>query len=246
MGTSKTYKAPSTPQWADLKGDVTRFSKEGRPNSDISHNIIKKYISSNGGASNISKGNGMVSGRSAVNIARNIGHFVSLVDQYGIRETFKLLDLGSLEGKDIFQVTNKLVDYFSDSSSTIDDVDARNALTSLLDDIIYESVEGKEDEELTNIFDKNFTNEDLKAHFAKFFSYYLYEQFCRVFYERLVTRVGEDKASSFLSGIKDYLISQVNLVQIDKDLTDVEWGGQEGQNFASEILEETLYVFGGE
>ncbi len=244
MGTSKGYEAPSTPQWGDVKGDITREAKEGRPNSERSQNIIRKYIQASGGANSISNGRGVIGGKSAVNVVRNIGRFASLIDQMGFREAYKFLELGNLEGKNVFEVTNKLIDFFSESSSTIDDVDSRNALTTLL----WEYTEGITDdtEVIEDVFDKKFTTSDLKNLFSKFFSYYLYEQFCRVFYERLVTRVGEEQADSFLSGIKEFLVSRVDSFQLEKDIAQVDWTGTEGQKVASEILEETLYIFGGE
>lgn len=247
MGTSKDYEAPSTPQWGELKSDITREAKEGRPTSDNAQNIISKYIKSNGGARSIGNGQGIVGGKSAVSVARNIANFSSLINQYGVRETFRLLNLGGLQGKDIFEITNTLIDYFSDSSSTIDDVDARNALTTLLDELFEDNEENIGDSEaIEDIFQRKFNIEDVNNHFSKFFAYYLYEQFCRVFYERLVTRVGEDQASSFLDGIKDYLISQVDSLHYDKDLTSIDWGGQEGQIVTAQMLEQTLYIFGGE
>lgn len=247
MGTSKDYEAPTKPQWSNLKSAVTREAKKGRPTSDKAQIIMNKYIASNGNPKNISDGNGIIGGEAAVKTAHNIANFSSLISQYGVYETFKILNLGSLQGKDIFEITNKLIDCFGESSSTLDDIDARNALTSFLDEVFTSNLEDENDEqEIADILQKKFSVEEINDHFSMFFAYYLYEQFCRVFYERLVTRTGEEKASSFLNGIKEYLISQVESLKYDKNLLDVDWAGQEGKVITSEMLEHALYVFGGE
>ncbi|MBG9810092.1 hypothetical protein ABD68_00165 [Bacillus endophyticus] len=65
MGTSTDYNAPTTPQWGELKSEITRLARDGRPNHDRAKEIIGKYIRSNGGSKNISQGNGMISKNSA-------------------------------------------------------------------------------------------------------------------------------------------------------------------------------------
>lgn len=244
MGTSKGYEAPTTPQWGNFKGDITRQARDGRPSNNKAQDIIQDYIRTNGGSQNISRGQGDLGGRSALNVSRNLGHFISSVNQLGFREAFKQLHLGNLEGKNVFEVTNELIDYLGGPSNTIDDVDARNALSRLIGEMTEDVTEDIDD--INDIFDQTFNRDDVQNILSKFFAYYLYEQFCRVFYERLVTKVGENQAESFLSGINDYLVSRMEFLQMDMDLTNVDWTGFEGKQLVSKILEQTFYIFGGD
>jgi hypothetical protein len=78
-----------------------------------------------------------------------------------------------------------------------------------------------------------------------FFSLYLFEQFTRVFYERLVARVGDSAAAIFLDGIRDYIRSAVGAVHPTRDLSTVDWSSATGRAVAADILEDTLFVFAG-
>jgi len=87
--------------------------------------------------------------------------------------------------------------------------------------------------------------ETLESLLTQFFGYYLYEQFCRVFYERLENRVGRSNADSYLSSIFDTIKSTLELMTSDRDLSQIDWKGAEGQNIADQILQDTFEIFGG-
>ena len=79
-----------------------------------------------------------------------------------------------------------------------------------------------------------------------FFAFFFFEQFCRVFYERLVAKVGDLAAAGFLDQILDFLRSRLREDQPTRDVRTVDWRGPAGQALAQELLEETLVVFGGD
>ncbi len=69
--------------------------------------------------------------------------------------------------------------------------------------------------------------------------------FCRVFFERLVQRVGDEQAHSFLDDIGDYINSTLANRTTDRDISQIDWAGEGGKAITTEIMESTLSVFGG-
>lgn len=241
MGTSKGYDAPTTPQWGDLKGKVSRLAKEGRPGSDNSKELVGKFIRANGGTQGVARNGGM-GAKSAQAIAKNLGSFLSLVNRLGIDEVLKQTGLEHLKGKTTSDIVLSLIDYFGEDASTIDQVDARNALSQLMDEM-FEKVEGID--EITQVLEGCSNPDSLTEMLEKFFGYYVYQQFCRSFYERLASKVGNAQADAFLNDILDYIKSEITVFALDKDITQVDWSGQEGESICVQVLEKTLDVFGG-
>ncbi|URJ43657.1 hypothetical protein MF628_003292 [Paenibacillus polymyxa] len=241
MGTSKGYDAPTTPQWGELKGKVSRLAKAGLPGLDNSKQLIGLFIRANGGSQRIARDGGM-GARNAQAVARNLGSFLSLVNRIGIDEALKQTGLEYLKGKTTSDIVLSLIDYFGEDASTIDQVDARNALSQLMDEM-FEGVEGIED--IGHVLEEYANPDDLTEILEKFFGYYVYQQFCRSFYERLASKVGNTQADAFLNDILDYIRSEIIVISIGRDITQVDWNGQEGIEICAQLLEKTLDVFGG-
>jgi hypothetical protein len=87
--------------------------------------------------------------------------------------------------------------------------------------------------------------EALESLLNHFFGYYLYEQFCRVFYERLARNVGSSNADSYLSNIFDTIKSALEYMTHDRDLSQIDWTGTDGQSIIDQILQDTFEIFGG-
>lgn len=241
MGTSKGYEAPTSPQWGDLKTQVTHAARDGRPSGDLAGDIVRNYIHVSNGRGTHTRSNSL-SNKSASTVARNIASFFSLIGQYGLRETLRRTGLEFLQGKSSDEILLTLLDYLGGSSSTINDVDARNALSSILDDLFDQA---EDYEEIEMQLQEQASNNMLEAILHKFFGQYIFEQFCRTFYERLVARVGEEKAEAFLEGICDYINSRVDDISTHQELGQIDWNGEQGLSITNEILEDTFEIYGG-
>jgi len=241
MGTSKGYDAPTTPQWGDLKGQVSRLAKEGRPGKDSSKQLVGQFIRANGGSQGVARNGGM-GARSAKSVAKNLGSFISLVGSFGFLEALKRAGLSHLVGKTTSDIILSLIDYFGEDASTIDQVDARNALSQLMSEL-FDDAEGIDD--VGQILEEYANSDNLAKILERFFGYYVYQQFCRSFYERLASKVGNSQADAFLDDILDYIKSEIIIISIDRDITQIDWNGQEGEEICTEVLEKTLIVFGG-
>jgi hypothetical protein len=244
MGTSTSYSAP--PAWGDLKSDVTRGAGAGTLSRQKARELVSSFIQHNGGASAIArggaggKGGSVARGRAARAIANRVGGFISDVGRVGLEQALRNAGWDDLIGRPIAEVLPSLLDRLGGSASTIDDVDARMALSRL-----QEKYFGMADSaaELEQLLSSRVDQLDTILH--EFFSYYLFEVFCRVFFERLVTRVGETRANSFLEQIGQFISSTLTNRTDGQKIGSINWSGPQGEAITADIMEATLRVFGG-
>lgn len=247
MGTSTSYSAP--PSWGDLKGEVTRAAGEGVVTNDKAGQLLRSFIGHNGGARTMSgrAGGGrghaagsVTSGHAARGVASRLGGFISDVTRFGLDAALRNAGWADLAGRTVREILNSLLDRIGGEASTIDDVDARMALARLQEKYFAEAATTEELEQLLNA-----QVDRLDGLLQDYFGFYLYEVFCRVFFERLVQRVGEAKAYSFLNEICDFINSTLANRAAHHNMTEINWGSVEGQALVSEMMETTLHVFGG-
>ena len=243
MGTSTGYSAPTSPQWKAVKGDVTRTAPDGRPATDVARRLVRGYVDAAGGPRAIASGGGsMGRGRAAQRVAASFAAFANAVGETGLPSALERFGLGELIGRPVAEVLDALVDRLGGPANSLDDVDARNALSRLREEL-FENVATPEELEAALI--GVISGDMLGDLLSRFFALCLFEQFTRVFYERLVSRIGDAAAGSFLDGIRDYIRSAVDQLHITRDLRTVDWSSAAGRELAEGILEDTLFVFAG-
>jgi len=239
MGTSTSYSAPGS--WGPLKRDVTTAAKKGGASSPTAGRIVGRFIEYNGGAARMSSGQdpgGTLGGSAGRAVAQRLGGFVDAVGRIGLAEALKREGLADLVGRSVQEILAVLLDRLGGSASTIDDVDARTALARLQEEVLGEAETPDDIERILQT-----QGLELDALLRDFFGLYLFEQFCRVFFEQLVQRFGESKALSFLEDIKEFikatLVNRVGRRTIER----ISWAGQEGERLCADIMRTTLEVF---
>lgn len=244
MGTSTGYNAPTTPQWSNMKSQVTKFSGKDNLTSNDVKKLIGNYILTTGGKGQITRNDGTIGGsrRSAQKIARNLGEFFSSIGTRGLQETLREANIESLEGKSVNEISCSLLNYLGGSSSTFNEIDARNALSRLMNKLFERATTPDDIEQILNTHSHGVEFYNI---LLDFFGYYIYENFCRTFYERLSSRVGEDKAKKSLKSILAYIESKLRYKSVDENLSKIDWAGEEGKIFTDRLFEEILEVFGG-
>ena len=237
MGTSTSYAAP--PSWSDLKGQVTRAAGNPTRTQAATAAVLRNFIRENGGARRIATSGGVIGRpRAAQQTAARLGAFVSDVASVGLDEALRRAGWEDLIGRPVHEFLNAMIDRLTGGASTIDEVDARNALAKLEDRLLRDAAAP---EDVERILTAEATN--LEPLLAEFFGYYIYEQFCRIFFERLVQRVGEERATSFLKEIEALIASTLANRTVGRDLADIEWSEKEGRDLIVDIMETTLQVF---
>lgn len=238
MGTSTSYSAPGS--WGTLKSEVTRAANEGSASPASAASIVGSYIQHNGGAARMSGGGsgGTVGGGAGRAVAQRIGGFISAVSEVGLAEALRREGLAELVDRPVQEILAALLNRLGGPASTIDDVDARAALARLQEELLRDA---QTPEDVEQVLRAQAVSIDVLL--RDYFGLYLFEQFCRVFFERLVQRRGESKALGFLDDIKEFikatLVNRVGRRAISK----ISWAGQEGSKLCSEIMQATLTVF---
>jgi hypothetical protein len=200
--------------------------------------------SSGGGGSGGSGGGGGRTpstgmGRSATRVGRNLGGFATRVSQVGLSTTLREFDLGHLVGRPAAEVTKALVDQLAGPGSTMDENLARIALDRLREELLGDALSYEDVERTLNGVVERLQVVGLVV---RFFGYYLYERFCRDFYERVVQRVGREKAQRKIASIRRTIFASLE-AKVAIGGTDIDWRGLEGQQLAERILEQTLDIF---
>jgi hypothetical protein len=243
MGTSAPYDAPSS--WSDLKGDITRAARAEIVTGPRAKSLIRSLIAHNGGRNEMATGSrrgptgSAGSAAPARDVASRLGAFVADVRAAGLAAAVANLGLGDLSGKPVSEILLGLLDRIGGNSSTIDDADARQALSDLQEELFAEATDAEELEAI--LLDPA---QNLESLLERFFGYYIFEQFSRVCFERLVQRVGDLKATSFLNQIREFIQSALANRATEKNLSSLDWAGPEGAAIVSQILDQTLAVFG--
>jgi hypothetical protein len=136
------------------------------------------------------------------------------------------------------EVALALTDALGGPASTVDDVDLRNALSALIDEICTgaETIEAME-----AAFAAAAAN--LAGIIGRLFGYYIYERFCTTMYANLAKHYGFATADNYLTQIKDYIDGRLAVEAATQDLSSVDWAGNEGETIVGEILEATRTVF---
>ena len=238
MGTSTNYDAP--PQWATLKGNVTRSGGQSIQPTKAAE-LIRDHIENNGGSRRIVSGGGVLgAGRTPQQVARSFAGFLSQVRDVGLTEALRQNGLQDLIGRPASELLLGIVNRCGGTNGSIDAADARSALARLMDKLLEQA---ESPQEVEAILSENANGTALADLLMNFFGYYVYEQFCRVFFEHLVKKHGEQSAESFLGDILEFIHAALRNHTVGMDVAAIEWFGAEGEKITSSIMQLTLEVF---
>ena len=258
MGTSTGYKMPTGGDWTPLKNDATDFVQNGPGISAVApRQLIREYLGAIGGSPGISGnrtahggGSGSVSGSgtrsssgrsAATRVGSGIAGFLSGVGSAGLAGALRDLGLEHLVGCSAADLSSGLLDALAGPASTIDDAAARAALAALNELLLADATTADEVEQsLTRALD----DRGLGNILGQFFGLYIFERFCRDFYERWVKSAGQDKARNAFKSVKSYIESALKSRTVNIDATKVVWNGPEGANIIGDVLRDTCEVFG--
>jgi len=179
-------------------------------------------------------------GRAVVQAGQRLGHFATRVSQVGLTTALQDIGLGDLVGQPARDVVSALVDRLAGDGSTMDDNLARAALRDLRRDVLGAAKTYKDVERaLAEVVEQG----HLQWLIVQFYGHYLYDMFCRDFYERFLARFGKDKARRSIDRVKRTIFSALRAKLAGRDPTRVEWRGAEGRYLAESIMTRTLQIF---
>lgn len=253
MGTSKAYDAPTTPQWSALKGQVSRtagtYGKDEPIPLERARNIVRDFVSL-GGGTGLSSGGGTKStlssqskqSRTASRVAARLGSLLADVGAYGLGIALEQRDIiDGLKGLSANDVVLRLCEFFStDNDGTIDDADAMRALGLLLDELLSASDMEALNKSLSNRLSDP---KEILRIIIRYFGFCIFTQFCRVFAERIIERADDGDAKAFQDQIRDCILSDIEHVNANEDLSSFNWAGEEARELADDLFERTRRVW---
>lgn len=175
--------------------------------------------------------------RAARNVAHNIRGFFSSVANFGFREAFEQAGLGQLEGKSVREIGYALLNYLGGPSSTLDQVNARRALTNLMREILRDVHSPEDVEEAMEIRSQG---ESFANMISNFFGHYIYAQFIHSFYERVTAR---QSGTKIFGKIQKFIRAAVKFAVRHQDVSKIDWSGDQGRQIVDNIFQKTLRVF---
>jgi len=249
MGTSSGYNMPKGGNWTPLKNGATRFVRHNGHDLTNSRKLLGRYLRANGGAQAIAQGRGGSGGHSgsrygigssARRAGAKLGGFLSRVATQGLDTTLQKVGLGHLIGKSATEICAGLLDVLTDSASTLDDYAARKALSNVFDDLFKSDTPYEDIEQALN---KSLDEKGIMLIMADFFGYYLYELFCRDFYEDWQKKVGIDQTKRSLWQVKNCIFAEVKSEFSNKSIDLIDWSGSAGKKLVEQIMRDTLEIF---
>jgi hypothetical protein len=228
--------------------------------------LLSSYIASNGGAAGIAgmssaahgtrgrggagrSGTGARKGGSrkaragksqAARVGQNLGGFAGRVSQVGLAAALREFDLSDLIGRPAQEVATAIVDRLAGPGSTMDASLARSALNKLWQELLGAA---KTFEDVERILQTTVEQVQVSGLLIQYFGHYLYERFARDFYEKLVSKIGQEKARSSFESIRRTIFASLRAKIGRQDPNTIDWRGKEGRQLADRILVETLEIF---
>lgn len=182
-------------------------------------------------------------GGAAARVGRDLGNFAGRVREVGLADTLREFDLGDLVGRSARAVFTGLINRLCGPGSTMDESLARAALNDLRRGLLGTA---KTFEDVERILSGVLEGIAIEGIIVTFYGCYLYQMFRRDFYERLMQKVGKEKARRSCDRIEHTIKAKLQAKVARRDPTKLNWRGAEGQRLAEDILETTLRIFGAE
>jgi len=253
---------PKTGPWTSLKNDATAFATEGYDSRFPPETILSRFVAAFGGAKKISSSGGIGIARrvskqhksghrsgkggktgsisSGRDVGRRLGGFLVTAGTQGLQKALEELGLRDLVGKSASEVAMAILDRLAGPGSTLDEASARMALGKLMEEILDKA---STYDDVHNVLKEVADDAKIAALLGRFFALYLYEWFCRCFYENWVKKVGSTKAAKGLKSIRGCIEASLAEKLYGINATKVDWNGPEGSRLATKIMKETLEIF---
>lgn len=254
MGTSTSY--GGSPKWKSVKNAVSRAAGQGPLSSDKASSTVRAFVAamakSRTGGFGAHRGAGQGSrggsggrrgrtGKSSAGVrgaASAIGQFLRDVQDHGLREALKQVGVSDIDNLSPTDLVLQLAELLGGGDSTIDGADLQNALCELLRSLT---------EGANTLSDAESLMRDAGAHLEQvirdLIGNYIFERYNTTFSSTLDQRLAVSQTDVSLDEVRRFIDTEVELRGVSRDLSGVNWRGQEGAAIVDEILQQTIAVF---
>lgn len=248
MGTSKGYEPPKGKgsPWDTLKRQMGMLIEKPDKNTKV----VSKFIKAIGGAENFSSynkpqsiptgGGSSLSFKSSTarNTVQGLGSFFSDISKNGLQQAAKSRGI-NIEGKTIDEIKELFIDFFLTPAIDSDSACASKAIETVMENLFNEIAN---EEELENILSNVIKTEKAKELVCGFYENYIYELFCRIFFEDRTLKTNQSDAEEILEIVKETISTKISGIQCNRNIEGIDFGSQEGSDFVQGILKDILEV----
>jgi hypothetical protein len=225
----------------DLQPQVSRMSRT------LGKFVRAQYGRGGGAASGGGGSGGAVGGggagdsgarQSAQRVGQNLGRFFSTVATEGVPVAAQEFGVATLEGKSTREIARRLTDALGGPATTTNDTDARNALTRLMNELLKDVPANQVPDRLEQVA----RGPDFANVLYRFFGYYIFEQFNRIFYARL-QRLNQSSAAQFLKNGLHCIQWMLRSLTESIDVRRIRWSSAEGAKLVTDVMERIFRIF---
>lgn len=207
------------------------------------HKAVSHLISAAGGTAKISSGSSRALGHAGV---AGIGGFVSALQEI---VTNGLLDWlrkkgESIEGKTCRDVIDIIREYIETGVAGLDNTAANEALECVLDQL--EEKLGEEVENVEGVLSALIAGDELKDMIDLFFGMYIFCHLSQDFEEKLEFEKGSDAMRDTMIEIRDQILDDIKTCRSGRDVSKIDWGKPEGDEFIKAEFDRILYILQGD
>lgn len=245
MGTSKGYEPPSGGDWNSLKRQMGTLIDNPEKNTKV----VSKFVKVLGGAErfssynkpkSISIGGGSSSFKSSTarNTVQGLGAFFSDISKNGLQQAVESRGI-NIKGKTIDEIKELFIDFFLTPAVDSDSACASKAIETVMENLFNEITNEKE---LENILSNVIQTEKAKELVCGFYENYIYELFCRIFFEDRTLKTNQSDAEEILEIVKETISTKISGIQCNRNIEGIDFSSQEGSDFVQGILKDILEV----
>jgi hypothetical protein len=242
MGTSKSYGGmKGKPNWSPLSSSVTSACDTGKIPDKKLNNIASNLVKLLGGSSSGGRGHSNIVGQAGIRTAQKLGGFLNNVQSNGFR--YALSSTGfDFTDKNAKDAINHLLEHCAGVVSSIDEVAAKKAEKDLLEEI---GSDAKTIEDLEKNFNEKVNEYGIEELLIRYYTNYLYEHLSIDFNEKLIKEKGKQATDNFYTQLKNFLFEKVKNVSRHREISNINFATDEGDNLVKNIFEDTLKAFEG-
>lgn len=231
MGTSSSYKPPTTGNWPSAKATLTRFVSQGGTGPTSAGDVISSYVEAHGGARKLASSSG-----SAQAVARRLAQFVVDVHSDGIERALRKHGLQDLVGRDIGAILDGLLDYIAPDANLRDEVLARKTA----DDVLAALLEGAEsDEAIELLVTQKLDTDGILSVIEMYVEAYVYNKLIADFGSRIAEQsASRAEARRVEKELRRVVRDKIQIHIARAEPSKIDWLGAQGGKIMNQIFQD--------
>ncbi|MBC8053799.1 MAG: hypothetical protein H7Y13_12110 [Sphingobacteriaceae bacterium] len=205
---------------------------------------FRNLVKTGGGSNIISSGKSSSLGKAGIRSSKKIAGFFSGVSSGGLQQALIDIGFGSLNGKKIQDVVDFLLIYCSDSNTGMDETAANKASSEVFNELAEQT--GNDLDKFEELIKGSVEGNGLADILCRFWGLYIFEHLSQRFQEKITQQKGEFISNETFKIIKDDILGQVRVLNEQREVSKIDWKGEDGQKAIESIFQSIINIIGDE